>query len=1072
MKSWKSRGLAWTLCLAVGLAGCGEDMGGNTNNNNNPGNNSGMGDMDLDSAGGDGADNHNNNPMPGQCFDRDGDGFFGGANCMLPADQLDCDDNDPDTNPGAPEICGNRKDNNCNGLIDESCPCQPGALRLCTSLPGRDPQSLQSESVYCKPGVQRCVSGQWASECEGERGPREEQCNRMDDDCDGVADNGLREPITGQCYADLPPDFMPPVEDCGPTGEGNGLDDNGDGQIDEGCSCALPADAPNSAGPRVNQPCYGGLPSTLGVGQCRGGRRDCGADGTWGTCRDQVLPEPEICGDGIDNDCDGVVDNGCPICVPTNGGVEICDGIDNNCDGQIDEGVRNACGGCGPVSPTEICGNGMDDNCDGQVDEGCPCTAQQQECYIGPPESAGVGICNKGVQTCHGESWGPCVGSVQPGIEICGDGIDNNCDGQIDENCGCPDGATRPCGSDTGVCMRGVQTCSGGDWGACEGGMGPTEPGVEMTCNGLDDNCNGLIDEGLLNACGKCNEPCYLQPVNPTAAGELDGGAQVVPANDPENPTGRAGVSLSKDSTFLPYLWVVNNNQHSVSKFNTQTGLEEARYWVGLQASRTALDLQGNAYVTGRNDGRVTKIFAREEDCVDRNGDGIIQTSRRDVNGNVALVNNQANPLADECVAFSQVINPNFPSARGVTTDSSGTVWIGYSAQNGGIQSLDPFTLQIGPTYPTINIPVFAPDAQGVLVATGATATYPNQSLGQVYGLVADSRGYVYAVSLNFDGIARFNTMTRQWDMMIRGFDCRLYGVTVDASDRIWSGCTNTTGGMVMYDPTQNGVFRVGFPANPAPSQGATAPVIFQRLTSATTTGAQQCPSCRSGMRITALTTEPATGDIWTALFTQRFVGRLRVAPNLADSTWQYISVPQAGTGMRGIGFDPTGFAWYLDPDQRPIFKLDPNTASVVGSFDVGSGGHYGYSDFSGSLLFSFTAPRGTWSYRFDTQFANAQVSSLEWSATVYPDTAIGARVRVVDPTTGAPLSEWRPAPGAGNQPNYFDYPAGQAMSSINLAAMGGVMVGQAFQVEILMTTTDRDVRPFLHDIRLGWARP
>ncbi len=97
-------------------------------------------------------------------------------------------------------------------------------------------------------------------------------------------------------------------------------------------------------------------------------------------------PPVEVCGDGIDNDNDGQIDEGCEP--PP---VEVCgDGIDNDNDGQIDEG-------CEPP-PVEVCGDGIDNDNDGQIDEGCE----------------------------------------PPPVEVCGDGIDNDNDGQIDE--GCPSG--------------------------------------------------------------------------------------------------------------------------------------------------------------------------------------------------------------------------------------------------------------------------------------------------------------------------------------------------------------------------------------------------------------------------------------------------------------------------------------------------------------------------------------------------------------------------------------------------------------------------------------------------------
>jgi hypothetical protein len=101
-----------------------------------------------------------------------------------------------------------------------------------------------------------------------------------------------------------------------------------------------------------------------------------------------------------------------------------------------------ASAGCGPV---ELCGpgntgNGLDDNCNGQVDEGCTCVpGQVQKCFLGPPGKHGVGACTDGTQTCQGTEfpgWGPCKGSIGPSQEVC-DNLDNDCNGCTDDGLCC-----------------------------------------------------------------------------------------------------------------------------------------------------------------------------------------------------------------------------------------------------------------------------------------------------------------------------------------------------------------------------------------------------------------------------------------------------------------------------------------------------------------------------------------------------------------------------------------------------------------------------------------------------------
>ena len=109
-------------------------------------------------------------------------------------------------------------------------------------------------------------------------------------------------------------------------------------------------------------------------------------------------------------------------------------------------------------------------------------------------------------------------------MEIC-DGKDNDCDGETDElTCVCINGETRPCGSNIGICEYGTSTCTSGNWGSCEGGVKPDD--YEICGNNLDDDCDGYTDEdceNILDACsngiqdgneegvdcgGNCPNPC------------------------------------------------------------------------------------------------------------------------------------------------------------------------------------------------------------------------------------------------------------------------------------------------------------------------------------------------------------------------------------------------------------------------------------------------------------------------------------------------------------------------------------------------------------------------------------
>jgi hypothetical protein len=141
----------------------------------------------------------------------------------------------------------------------------------------------------------------------------------------------------------------------------------------------------------------------------------------------------------------------------------------------------DAIGACAPacVPVAEVCGDALDNDCDGVIDDGCVCTpGSQSECYTGPAGTSGVGACGPGLQTCNasGTGYDACTGDTTPAAESCGNGADDDCDGTIDDGC----------------CVATPEACDGAD-NDCDGE-------VDEGCLGdhawLDDDYDGLQDAG------------------------------------------------------------------------------------------------------------------------------------------------------------------------------------------------------------------------------------------------------------------------------------------------------------------------------------------------------------------------------------------------------------------------------------------------------------------------------------------------------------------------------------------------------------------------------------------------
>ena len=370
----------------------------------------------------------------------------------------------------AEESC-NGIDDNCNTLVDEDLGTLPCGLGI------------------CKHQVNKCKGGKIATCDDPLAGAEKEVCNGVDDDCNGQIDE-LAEFSCGMgaCKHQLAGCTAGKITACdantGAKAEAcNGIDDDCDGQTDEE------------------------LPTSLcGVGQCEHIIAAC-KDGVSVICDAFAGQKDEAC-NGLDDDCNGKIDE----LWPSLG--QACDGPQDadSCPGGVftcaKGGVGVTCVGDGTFK-TEAC-NGIDDDCNGKVDEagafGCVL-------YYQDGDGDGFGASNitpacqcqpSGIFTAA--SAGDCndkaVG-VSPGATETCNGIDDNCNGLVDEGVLTlffldqdGDGYGTPVSTSACAAPPGY-TAKSGD---CNDFNLAIHPGAPEQCNDIDDNCNGAADEGLVQS--------------------------------------------------------------------------------------------------------------------------------------------------------------------------------------------------------------------------------------------------------------------------------------------------------------------------------------------------------------------------------------------------------------------------------------------------------------------------------------------------------------------------------------------------------------------------------------------
>jgi streptogramin lyase len=334
----------------------------------------------------------------------------------------------------------------------------------------------------------------------------------------------------------------------------------------------------------------------------------------------------------------------------------------------------------------------------------------------------------------------PCENGIYPGCACSNDGSAITCYPGDPDLLG------------IGECKSGQQTCLGGYWTEC---LGFAEP-VPEVCDGLDNDCDGETDEEVLSPCGDCSPTCNHVGAGPGKQEDFEAGEDNS-SGVSENLDGF--IVLDSTSVNMQYIWIANSGENTVSKLSTKTGKELGRYSVCDNPSRTSVDLFGDVWVGCRNDGGVAKINAHPLLCLDKNGDGQIQTSN-DANGDGQIQPDERLPMGeDECMKF--LVHPGGSCQRSMGVDKQNHAWTGD--WNGSVlRRLHP---DDGHTVQEIGIPA------------------------QPYGLVIDKNGIIWVSGRGGSKLVRVNPANSDVSVYASNIGCfDPYGITLDNKGRVWIG--------------------------------------------------------------------------------------------------------------------------------------------------------------------------------------------------------------------------------------------------------------------------------------------
>lgn len=463
-------------------------------------------------------------------------------------------------------------------------------------------------------------------------------------------------------------------------------------------------------------------------------------------------------------------------------------------------------------------------------------------------------------------------------------------------------------------------------------------------------------------------------------------------------------LNIGKVTTF-PVMWVANAGESSVSKWDTSTNKELARYhtwfgpltnndpWSGPAPSRTAVDSDGNVYVANRHfDNKPADVFKiLSNDWIDRNGNGIMDTSFDNNSDGTIQVGEMAtqmtdsnfngkidpNELTDERVAWVTSVGPSDCLGRSVAIDLSGNIWLGCYNKR---------------TY-------YKLDGNNGTILAGPINVAPNTP----YGALVDKYGILWGASLDGQLLRLDTTNNNVTNYPHNGGD---YGIALGYDS---SGYTHVYLGSYSGDTY--------YEFNSATNTFSTPAALHY--------GSEGLATDQQGNIV--------VGNAGTG-------GVAKFYPN-GSLIWN--AVPQVGGDARGTVVDSEGNVWVIYVNSNNMAKYNGTNGAHLGVFNTGKG-PYTYSDAAG-LGFAGSVSAGTWNVIYDSGSVNTTLGPVSWNANIPENTSLTVRVRSSDDKVS-----WSPWEVVSTGVAFASTPAARYL-----------------EVEVSMKSTSGN-SPILYDLNIG----